>query len=51
MNDFLERIKYILLNNPQLLNNNLDNFLYTQLISFNLGKGEPFKNIEYLFSK
>lgn len=50
MNDFLERIKIILINNPYLLNDNLDNFLYTQLISYNLGNNqEPFKNMEYLF--
>ena len=49
MNDFLTRIKNILRDNPHLLNSNFRDFLYTELISFNLGKGEPFKNMEDLF--
>lgn len=49
MNDFLIRIKDIIKDNPHLLEGNLKDFLYTQLITYNLGKGEPLKNIEPLF--
>lgn len=49
MNNFLTRIKNIVRHNPELLNGNFKDFLYSELISFNLGNGEPFKNMEHLF--
>jgi len=49
MNNFLTRIKNIIRHNPHLMNENFKDFLYTELISFNLGNGEPFKNMEHLF--
>ena len=32
-----------------ILNGNFKEFLYTELITFNLGNGEPLKNMEHLF--
>jgi len=49
MNDFFIRIKNILKDNPQLLDERLKDFLYTELISYDLGNGEPLKNMEHLF--
>lgn len=49
MNNFLTRIKNIIRHNPHLMNENFKDFLYTELIGFNLGSGEPFKNMEHLF--
>lgn len=49
MNNFLTRIKNIVRHNPELLNGNFKDFLYSELIGFNLGSGEPFKNMEHLF--
>ena len=45
MNEFLNRIKNIIKSDPSLLKGDFKNFLYTQLISYNLGKNqEPFKD-------
>lgn len=49
MNEFLEIIKLYLKDHPKLIKQDLSNFIYTQLISFNIGKGEPFKDVSYLF--
>lgn len=50
MNEFLELIKTYLKSNPTLINDNLDNFLYTQLIYFNMGHNQqPFQDVQHFF--
>ncbi len=50
MNDFLTLIKTYLKIHPDLINQKLSNFIYTQLIAYNLGNDQvPFVVVDYLF--
>lgn len=50
MNNFLNLIKFYISMDPSLINSNLSNFIYTQLISFNLRDDVvPLVNKEDLF--
>ena len=51
MNEFLEYIKECLNYNPQIINADLDYFIYTQLVGYDLPRDEAFSNQEHLFSK
>lgn len=51
MDEFLEKIKLYLQSSPYLIYGDLKNFIYTQLISYNLGHNQkPFKDMGYLFN-